>query len=192
MDEAKIKKLAAVLFDPAAKEGERTNAVAKITSLAKKDRDQLVEALVSGLNGNADKKRSADDGWELSRLKLEVSHLKLEVSSPKWELSSLKMRVSMLTAELNSARSSRDYVMGERDRLLREIDRTKAERDRLQAELDRMKAERRREQQRPANLPEVKSAAPGCANTFRPRRRNHKTCSDACRKSLSRTQPSIQ
>jgi curved DNA-binding protein CbpA len=63
--------------------------------------------------------------------------------------------------------------------------------DGSQAEIDRMKAAQQREQRR-SNLPEVQCVAPGCANTFRPRRRNHKTCSDACRKSLSRTQPSIQ
>ena len=49
MDEAKIKKLAAILFDPAAKEGERGNAAAMITRLAKKDRDQLVQTLLSGV-----------------------------------------------------------------------------------------------------------------------------------------------
>ena len=62
----------------------------------------------------------------------------------------------------------------------------------LQAELDRMKADQRQERQRLANLPEIKCAAPGCANTFRPNRRGHKTCSDACRKALSRTQVAIQ
>jgi hypothetical protein len=65
--------------------------------------------------------------------------------------------------------------------------------DSLQAELDRMMADRRRERRQPANLPEIKCAAPGCSNVFRPRRRNHKTCSDACRQALSRTtQASIQ
>jgi hypothetical protein len=61
--------------------------------------------------------------------------------------------------------------------------------DSLQAELDRMKAAQQREQRR-SNLPGVQCAAPGCVNMFRPRRRGHKTCSDACRQALVRSQRS--
>jgi hypothetical protein len=196
LDDAKIKKLATMLFDPAAKEGERGNAVAMIARLTKEDRDQLVDALLSGLNGDAGKKRSADLSEELSRRILEVVNL-------EWEVSRLKMQVSTLTADRQNARASRDYVMAERDRLVAERDRVlalfrhvEAERNRLDRVVLHHKAERdhlRRERQQPSNLPEIKCAAPGCANVFRPRRRNHKTCSDACRQALSRTaQAAIQ
>jgi hypothetical protein len=40
---------------------------------------------------------------------------------------------------------------------------------------------------RPASgLEEIQCAAPGCTKMFRPRRRGHKTCSDACRQALFR------
>jgi len=81
LDEAKIKKLAAVLFDHdsipgvgvaagGATEGERTNAAAMLARLASKDRNQLVEALLSGMtkkpNGalsETDAKRIYDAGF---------------------------------------------------------------------------------------------------------------------------------
>jgi hypothetical protein len=188
VDEAKIKKLAAILFDTAAKEGERTNAVTTIKRLAGGDREQLVEALVSGLKGDAGSRRSAtDDGWELSRLKFELSSLKMQLSTLNFQISMLNLQIS---AQVRSALASRDYFKADLERVMAERDRVVCT---LKAELERVMAERRREQQRPANLPEVKCAAPGCSNVFRPRRRNHKTCSDACRQALSRTtQAAIQ
>jgi hypothetical protein len=44
-------------------------------------------------------------------------------------------------------------------------------------------------EQRKAQIAEVQCAAPGCSNLFRPSRRGHKTCSDACRQALSRSKP---
>jgi hypothetical protein len=193
LDEAKIKKLAAVLFDSAAKEGERTNAVAKITSLAGKDRDQLAEELVSGLKGDASKNRFADDGGEWRRRfrekDFEVSNLNFQISQLNLQVSMLNLQISTLTAQERSALASRDYFKADLERVMAERDRVVCT---LKAELERMKAERRREQQRPANLPEVKCAAPGCSNVFRPNRRDHRTCSDRCRRALSRAQASIQ
>jgi chromosome segregation ATPase len=190
LDEAKIKKLAAILFDTAAKEGERTNALAMIKRLAGGDREQLVEALLSGLKGDAGKNRSTTD--ELFSLKMQVSTLKFELSSLKMQVSTLNLQVSTLRADLERARAARDYVMDVRDRVVAELGQVKTERDQVKAELDYARAERWREQQRSASLPQIKCAAPGCTNLFVPNRRGHRTCSDSCRKALSRTQVAIQ
>jgi hypothetical protein len=58
-----------------------------------------------------------------------------------------------------------------------EVRRLKAERDAFELELAIRKS---------PVFPEIKCAAPGCVNMFRPSRRDATTCSAACRKALSR------
>ena len=60
-----------------------------------------------------------------------------------------------------------------------EVRRLKAERDAFEFELAIRKS---------PVFPEIKCAAPGCVNMFRPGRRDATTCSAACRKALSRAQ----
>ena len=64
------------------------------------------------------------------------------------------------------------------------MDRIRNERNRLKAELHRVSIEL--SIMKNPFFPEIKCAAPGCAKTFRPHRRDHTTCSAACRKAISR------
>jgi hypothetical protein len=208
----KEEKLLWTIFSSSTTDGEKAAAVERLKKVTGKDAGGLVEKHLETAS-DAGKGQSRDLLEELSRRILEVGNL-------EWEVSRLKSQVSTLTAELSSAKAARDYVMVERDRLVAELGHVKAERDRVvlklmaerdraiaqiqhigvechraKAGLDRMKAEQRRAEteQRRASIPEIKCTAPGCSNVFRPRRRGHKTCSDTCRKALSRTtQAAIQ
>jgi|SRR5882724_7398111 len=64
------------------------------------------------------------------------------------------------------------------------VEKWKGEVAKLKAQLDHVRVELAI--MKDPFFPEIKCAAPGCANMFRPRRRDHTICSDTCRKAISR------
>jgi hypothetical protein len=160
-------------------------------SLADLVRIMHLEATIRGLQDQLERARKAhDDTNKMWRDMAREEYAKVK----KFEHLARSLALTMLNAAWVNSKSLRDEIAGKiakpdpdtnfawdapTDEVI-EIGR------RLIDELKVAIAKANEAEQQPANL--IKCAAPGCANTFHPRRRNHKTCSDRCRQALSRAQ----
>jgi hypothetical protein len=161
-------KLLNTLFDDASKDGERCNAISSLRKMLKLDREGLVKrytaAATKAGSGTDTTARVIDLRFEIAGLELKIEKLELQ------HREDLRRREQMETLLVQGHRA-------EMERITKEYNRLRTELDHARIELSIMKS---------PTFPEIKCAAPGCAKMFRPHRRDHTTCSDTCRKALSR------
>jgi hypothetical protein len=169
------------LFSKSTTEGEKGATVERLKKVTGKDARGLVEKY-SGTASSSFAGAPRDLILENSRLIFENTALGSQLSIV------MRQREEADSRHLRSIHMAHDNI----EKLEREVAHLKGQREHFRMQWQCSEIDRKRERQQPSNLPEIKCSAPGCANVFRPRRRNHKTCSDACRKSLSRMPPSMQ
>jgi len=181
--------------------GERNNAVAKIKVIAKKDRTQLVDALVAVLNGD-DPTPQKGSSRELLDLQIELSRTKLKLWLKESELKNAKYDHDTAISALVSANQRQlDELKSEITKGLAELwdshrkcsdlrsklGDANSQIGQLESQLIFLKERWQKQHQSQPKLPQVKCAAPNCDTMFTPAKSNHITCSAKCRKALSRS-----
>jgi hypothetical protein len=164
-------KLLTIIFSKEGSAVTESQRLAAISSLMKKtelDREGLVKRYTTKAGSGIDTAQIA----QIVKLSVEITGLKQKIVDLKADL---HRRDQMETLLMKGHQAEVDRIRNERNRL-------KAELDHLKIELAIMKS---------PSFPEIKCAAPGCANMFRPHRRDHTTCSNTCRKAISRARKKV-
>ena len=149
-------------------DGQRIAALNKFMKITGLDGERLVKRYTTkaGSSGDIAEKILKEHIAQGIRLRMEIAGLELKIENLKAQHEQeLARRIEIETLLIQGHQA--------------EVRRLKAERDALEFELAIRKS---------PVFPEIKCAAPGCVNMFRPSRRDATTCSAACRKALSRAQ----
>jgi hypothetical protein len=166
---SKEEKLLVIIFSDqstAIVNGQREAAISSLMKVTGLDREALVKRYTTkaGSGGDIAEKILKDHIAQGIKLKLEIAGLEMKIENLKARHEQeLAHRIQMETLLMQGHQV--------------EVRRLKAERDALEFELAIRKS---------PVFPEIKCAAPGCVNMFRPSRRDATTCSAACRKAMSR------
>jgi hypothetical protein len=160
------------IFDDGSSANEKAAAVEKLKKATGKDRAGLVEKYT--------KAASSSSPWGSDYAARRIGELTTENVKLRLEIAGLELKIENLKVQHEQELARRVQI----DDLLiqghqAEVRRLKAERDAFEFDLAIRKS---------PVFPEIKCAAPGCVNMFRPSRRDATTCSAACRKALSRAQ----